>query len=101
MDADAVAVDPRVRHEPAHAGHLVLHLALPALFVYGLLVLGSAVRCAAVVHDEDYVSALCHVHLPAAQLCLIAVAHHLRMWAAVDIEYDGVFLGGVEAEGLD
>ena len=75
--ADAILVNPLVRHQPLHTSHLVSHLGLTALAVDSLLELCTTIRCASVVHYEYHVATLCHIHLPATQRCEVCVLHKL------------------------
>ena len=77
MYADTLLVHVREGHELAQSCHLVSHLALSGIVVYGFLVLCSMTFRTTVVLNVDDVAALCHIHFPESYLAQPAVVDHL------------------------
>ncbi len=77
VHSDSSAVHIRQFHKHLYAFHLVCHLRLPTLSMYGFLEISSTVGRSPVVLYIYNVSALCHVHFPSAQFRHECVADHL------------------------
>ena len=101
VNTNPIGIHPGVRFEPLDTLHLVFHLGLATLAVDGFLVLGTVILSTAVVHHEDHITPLGHIHLPAAQVGAEGVVDHLAVGATIDVENGGVLLGRIEVDGID
>ena len=100
MHAETVSIDIRQGFEKFHALQLVLHLGVAEVAVRAALEVETAILRAAVVDYEQHVAALRHIDFPRAGGEVPAFLHVVGVRAAVNVNHRGVFLGGVEANGL-
>ena len=77
MYSDTLLVDIWKLHQHLHSFDLVCHFRLTALTVDRLLEVQTSVLRAPVILDIDEIAALCHVHLPPAELSHVCVLDHL------------------------